>query len=411
MVGLVDDGVAPRAVPAPAEILLASLRARSTLPALCGRPGIDWAGVVREAALHRVTALLLEALLSSGVVAAGHVPPVVVAELRHQRRHHVALAVRLDAALAEVLDALDATGVPVLVLKGLTLARLYAAPALRPRSDLDLLADPARWPDVEAALGRLGYRLLEAEHVRRPPLSPAQSPEDRQYQRADGLLVEIHADYLSTGLRRDADDALWRRARTVQAGDLHREIPTLSPGDTFLHVATHLQRHAFTRLLWFYDLWLLLRAEGAGIAWDDVARRARRAGVTTAAYYGISYAEALFGPVAPLGARATLYPGPLRRRLHEGMWPRRRILSLDTALIPRLEDLQRAHALPPTVFDAYDPPRRTLAHLLLSGNARPKARVLARRAIPTEEWLRYHGPGQVGHYRARLLLARLLAGT
>jgi len=161
--------------------------------------------------------------------------------------------------------------------------------------------------------------------------------------------------------------------------------------------------------LWFYDLWLLLRAEGASIPWDEVARQAERAGVTTAAYYGISYAEALFGPATPAEARIALRPGPLRRRLHEGMWPRRRILSLDTGLISLLETLQQAHRLPPTVFDAYDSPRRMLTHLLLSGDAWPKARVLARRLLPTEEWLRYYGPEQVGHYRTRLLLSRLLA--
>ncbi len=408
--GLRPGSSAPGGAPSPATILLACLRAPDTVRGLCAHPEIDWPRVVAEAGLHRVVSLTLEALQRSGAVAAGHVPTAVLAELKRQRRHQVGLTVRLDAALAEILATLATRGVPVIVLKGVTLARLYPALASRPRSDLDLLIDPADWPRAENTLVRMGYQLLEAAHVRRPLLSPRQSPEDRQYYRArDGLLVELHADYLGSGLRRPADRAVWRRARTAGIAGLAVPIPMLSPGDTFLHVTTHLQRHAYTRLLWFYDLWLLLRAEGALIPWDEVARQAERAGVKAAAYYGISYAEALFGPIAPPRARAALRPGVLRRRLHEGMWPRRRILSLDVDLIPALETLQQAHQLPPAVFDAYDPPGRMLVHLLLSGDVWPKALILARRFLPAEEWLRHYGPAQVRRYRARLLLARLLA--
>jgi len=400
--------------PAPATILLTCLRGPAdTLRELCGRPGIDWPRVAREALAHRVTPLVLEALQSSGVLADRSVPPTIVAELRLQRRRQVALAVRLDAALAEILPALRAVGAPVIVLKGLAVAQLYPAPALRPRSDLDLLIDPADWPAAEQALEAMGYHLLEAAHARRPRLSPVQNPEDRQYYRAaDGLLIEAHADVLSTGLRRAGDALVWRRAElaTVRGprGGTIRTIPVLSPGDTFLHLATHLQRHAYTRLLWFYDLWLLLRAEGERIAWDEVARQAQRAGVATAAYYAWRNTDPLLGPAAPPRARDALRPNPLRRRLHEGMWPRRRILALDVEIIPLLDAMQAAHQLPPTVFDAYDSPQRMLSHLLLSGNVWPKSRVLARRLLPPEEWLRHHGPARVGHYRARLVLAHLL---
>jgi hypothetical protein len=190
------------------------------------------------------------------------------------------------------------------------------------------------------------------------------------------------------------------------------QVPTLAPGDTFLHATTHMQRHAYTRLLWFYDFALLLRAEGTAIDWPAVARQAEQAGVATAAYYGLSYTEALFGPLAPPAARRALRPTPLRRWLHEGMWPRRRILSLDVDLIRELDILQnagvKASHLPPTVFDAYASPRQIVLHLLLSGNAWPKLRHLGRRVLPSEDWLRYYGPHKVTLFRVRLLAARLI---
>ncbi len=399
------------AAPPPAHIILACLRAPDdVLRRLCAHPGVEWARVAREADIHRVGLLVLDRLQRSGIVAAGYVPPVVLARLREERREHVAQAIKLDAALDGVLTACAAAGIPVIVLKGLALARLYPSPWLRPRSDLDLLIDPLHWPAAHRLLAGMGYQLQDAEHVRRPLPGPRQAPDDRQYVRAaDGTLIELHADYLSTGLRRDEDARLWQRARMVEARG--RAIPVLEPGDAFLQAATHMRRHAYTRLLWFYDLLMLLRREGDGIAWPEVARRAAWAGVTTAAYYAISYTEALCGPAVPPAARAALRPNPLQRRLHEGMWDRQRILSLDTDIIPRLDAMEQARQLPPTQFDAYDPPGRMLEHLLLSGNVWPKAAVLGRRLLPTEEWLRYNGPQRVALYRLRLLVARLSAAS
>jgi hypothetical protein len=378
------------------------------LAALCARPGIDWPRVAAVARLHRVGALLLDALQRGGAVAAGQVPAEVVAALRRQRRLEVAQATRLDEALSMLLPAFSAAGVPVIVLKGVTLARLYPSPSCRPRTDIDLLVEPAHLPTADRVLTRLGYRLLEAGHVQRPLLSPVQAPEDRQYERAkDHTLVELHADFLHTGLRRRADSAVWRRRQLVEVGG--RLVPALAPGDAFLQAAAHLQRHGYLQLLWFYDIVMLLRADGAQIDWTALARQAEDAGVTTAAYFAISYAEAFFGPLVPPLARRALRPNALRRRLHEATWSRRLIISLEGDDSEWRAALERGDELRPWHFDAYAPPDKILAHLLLSGNVWPKLCCLGRRLLPTEEWLRYYGPRRVRNYYLRLWLTRLLA--
>lgn len=393
--------------PAPADVILACVRAPAQeVCRLCRHPSIDWPRVAAEATLHRVGPLVLDALQRGGAIAAGSIPPEVVATLRAERRAQTALATKLDATLRAVLDALLAAGVRAIVLKGVTLARLYQNPALRPRSDLDLLVDPADWPAAERILAEMGFVLLDARHRRRPRLSDAQAPEDRQYQRADGLLIELHADFLHTGFLRREDADIWRRAQVVDVQGLR--APALAPDDLFLQVTAHMQRHSYTRLLWFYDLALLLRAEGQRIAWAEVAGRAERAGVATAAYYGLSYTEALFGPIAPPAARIALMPHAIRRRLHEGHWPRRRILALDAEAI-RLLDARAPADLPARTFDAYSSPRRMLIDVLMNGGVGPKARILARRFLPPEDWLRYNRSQDLKYYRARLMAARLIA--
>lgn len=404
-------GRAGDAPPGAREIMLAALSpASERFAALCGRGGIDWMRVAAEAELHRVGPSLLYAIQHGGAVE--YVPAGALAELRRQWRAAAALGVRLDAAISALLPALAARGVPALVLKGAVLARLYPSPSLRPRSDVDLLVEPRHWPAAHEVLNGLGFELMEPDHVTRPALSGVQAPEDRQYVRSDGAMVELHAEYLSTGLRRREDAAVWRRARAV--GVEGRAIPTLAPGDTFLQMTAHMQRHAYTRLAWFYDLALLLRAEGDRMAWGAIASRAERSGVKAAAWFGLCFAEDLFGRLAPPEASAALRPNRLRRRLHEATWPASRVLALDTAHIRGLDqhmrdDPHNARIAKISTFDPYAPTAVMVKHLLLSGNPWPKLALLLRRLVPREEWLLYHGPREVRLYGVRLALSRLIA--
>jgi Uncharacterised nucleotidyltransferase len=81
-----------------------------------------------------------------------------VAELRAEAMKAAAVEpLRLDD-LREVLAALAARGVKTLLMKGSALAyEVFPSPDLRPRSDTDLLLDPADFADAREALLRLGF--------------------------------------------------------------------------------------------------------------------------------------------------------------------------------------------------------------------------------------------------------------
>lgn len=99
----------------------------------------------------------VRALIEHGVApliyAAAHVP-----ELRDEAMKAAAVEpLRLDD-LREVLAALAARGVKVLLMKGSALAyEVFASPDLRPRSDTDLLLEPAAFADARAAMLALGF--------------------------------------------------------------------------------------------------------------------------------------------------------------------------------------------------------------------------------------------------------------
>lgn len=99
----------------------------------------------------------VRALIDHGVAplvyAAAHVP-----ELRAEAMKAAAVEpLRLDD-LREVLAALAARGVRTLLMKGSALAyEVFPSPDLRPRSDTDLLLDPAAFADARQAMLALGF--------------------------------------------------------------------------------------------------------------------------------------------------------------------------------------------------------------------------------------------------------------
>ena len=69
------------------------------------------------------------------------------------------LSLMLRRQLQAILAALSERALPAIVLKGPDFCdRLYPQPALRPFTDIDLLAPPEAVPQMEAALAALGYR-------------------------------------------------------------------------------------------------------------------------------------------------------------------------------------------------------------------------------------------------------------
>lgn len=197
----------------------------------------------------------------------------------------------LLAELARVLRAAAAGGVAVMPLKGAVLAfRYYAAPALRPMSDLDLLVRPVDRDRFAEILLGLGYRetagppyLLDERH--RDPFH-----QERAFVLDSGsspILVEFRSEpldpvfwhlteldsSLSMALRRHADH-MWRRGQPAMLEDA--PFVHISAEDLLLHVASHLTtRHGDYRLLWLHDLGRIRAAHADAVDWAYLGRAAR----------------------------------------------------------------------------------------------------------------------------------------
>lgn len=114
----------------------------------------DWPWLRSRILGHRLTGLALEACELDVL----RLPESNHTELRGLHRDSMALALRLEARLIEVAEALGRVDVDVTVLKGPAVAHGYYPDAgWRPFSDLDLLVNAEQWAITAETFARLGF--------------------------------------------------------------------------------------------------------------------------------------------------------------------------------------------------------------------------------------------------------------
>jgi hypothetical protein len=164
-------------------------------------------------------------------------PPVAVTDyLNRVFLYAAARSMRAGRQIQVVVDALEAAGIPSVLLKGPALARtLYPDPALRQSVDIDVLVQPGDVIAAEAALEGLGYvSPMKEFHV-------SQHTYHHQVFEppGNGMPVELHwsLDFeLNLFPAGWIEEALGRR-NPIRANDLSGS--TLSPIDHLLFLAFH----------------------------------------------------------------------------------------------------------------------------------------------------------------------------
>lgn len=216
---------------------------------------IDWATLLHGARRHRVSGLVLPALL-----ACGGVPSTVAAALRDAATDNARRCLVQAAETAGLARRFAAAGVRVIILKGVVLSQqLHGDLSVRGAGDIDLLVDPADFWTADGVLAAAGYRPVGG------PVSPARRASglrlirDLAYRHEGrGTLVELHQRLTANPHRMPCDfDTLWRdRTETVLAGTTVATVPArVLP----LYLCVHGAHHCWERLCWLADLAILLK--------------------------------------------------------------------------------------------------------------------------------------------------------
>ena len=246
------------------------------------------------------------------VLAASH-RPVVFADpaLGDALKREVQVAAVLDARREDetrrLLDAFGDAQIDVLVFKGTALAHtVYAAPYLRPRTDVDLLIDRENLDRADRVLAACGwYRPPEPE----PETFAAQRHYVKHGSRPMPRLVDLHWRIANPRVFGDAlpFSALHRRAVSVPA--LGRAALAPSAVDALFLACIHRVAHHDDAidLLWLWDIHLLTSRLGDDERATFVALAARTA-MTAVSHRGIACAAQLFDSPGSAALLALLHP-------------------------------------------------------------------------------------------------------
>jgi hypothetical protein len=263
-------------------------------------PSLDWSALLRHASSQGVTTLLYRGL---GLCGEESVPPAVRAELKAAYQGNVARSRLLVQDLVELLDRFAAAGIPVLPLKGVSLAEsLYGDVALRACVDLDVLVPRAVVGDAFRVLGAIGYE---------PKGDDPRDGADINWLLASNVAhAFVRARAGATWLLELHWDLVWRwRADTLATDDLWRTAEQatfwgatgyrLSAEWELIYLAVHAAHHRWSMLKWLVDIHelCLMRA----IDWEKVRDLAARLGWGKALRLTLSICRSLLDTPVPGG--------------------------------------------------------------------------------------------------------------
>jgi hypothetical protein len=220
----------------------------------------------------------------------------------------------LSRAAAPAIEALTATGIDVIALKGLSLAqRAYGDRGARPMSDVDVLVRPTDRAQALQVLHREGW--APSAQYRQPQLVRPAVGHGVNLYGPDGGSLDLHWRLIGTRVvPTDDDEGLW--VRQTPAPDIGPAVARLSPADELLHLMVHGQQwNPLSPIRWIADSVLLIRETEEDLDWSVLSAEARRRQVTVLLRRGLAVAASFGAPVPQraLDALATIRVRPAER--------------------------------------------------------------------------------------------------
>jgi hypothetical protein len=259
---------------------------------------IDWCRFLRVARRHRVLGLTHDGLTR----ATPEVPPEIAREIRAHAATLVGEHLAMAAETLRLQRLLDEADLPVLFVKGASLAQLaFGNLGLSGGEDIDLLVPQEALAAATAVVEKAGYRRFDPP----PGISAAQlrllMPIRKDFgfaHQSTGWPIELHWR-LFLNPHAMTESSIMAASRVVPLADTVG-LRTLGEEDLFAYLCMHGALHSWNRLKWLADVNALL----ASTPQDGVERlvdAAEARGAGRAAAQALLLCRRLFG--TPLPAR------------------------------------------------------------------------------------------------------------
>lgn len=189
---------------------------------------------------------------------AADLPPQLARRLASSYLQNRARAIILLSEAARIAPEFEKRGIPCIPLKGAALAEdLYGDPAMRPMHDVDLLVPTTALTDAREIMLAGGYH-EEAGDLRAGFEEEFRSELSFYRTSPHPCRVEIHWGLLNFGGHEEWTRQAFERSVMTPRGR------RLTDEETLLYLAAHsAYHHQNDRLIWEFDIALLLQSKGA----------------------------------------------------------------------------------------------------------------------------------------------------
>ena len=279
------------------ELIRAAFPLNESATALPALEDADWPLLVKTADHHGLGPLVFASLKKSCLLNAGP-----KSEIETLRLAYVRASVANRQAFQELsflIDRFEREKIPLIILKGGALGvTIYPDTALRPMGDLDLLIAPDAVERARRALIEQGY-VAYAEMSR--GFANRFSVEQAFLRKGNRpSQIDLHWHAFTTPYYFERIPVEWFRRRTMEISINHRRAFAFSPTAQLLHLSVHYMMHSYRRLIWSYDLALLIARRHEHIDWEDITGSAAEFGLSQVLYEALSEVRKRWGIQVPV---------------------------------------------------------------------------------------------------------------
>ena len=232
----------------------------------------DWEDILKVAKSQGIAAILFHSL--KPLQPALNIPEQILDGLRQSYLNSSARSMRLFKNLLQIITIFNRENIPVILLKGAHLAKfVYENPALRPMSDIDLLAKEDDLLKIHHLLIENGFSTLEQDQG-------AILRHTAPYKKNNFPALEVHYNIAILPNNKSIESAdLWERAQKLTLEGVN--IMTLSPEDLLLHLCAHTAiQHGFDNgLTPYFDIRQTLEQYNEILKWEILVGRAKEWGL------------------------------------------------------------------------------------------------------------------------------------
>ena len=265
--------------------------------------GLDWPRFLRVALRHRVVGLVHDGLTRARL----DLPPAIAQKIGAQSTQLVSESLAMAAEALRLQRLFDEADLPVLFVKGASLAMLaFGTLGLSSGQDIDLLVPLETLPAASALVARAGYRRFD------PPLDLS----DAQLRLLLPMRKDLGFVHQATGLRIELHWRLFLNPYAMAGASFmaaSRIVPlngtqglrTLGEEDLFAYLCMHGALHWWNRLKWLADVnALVVSMPEDGV--ERLVRAAEAMGAGRAAAQALLLCQRLFQTPLPTFMTATL---------------------------------------------------------------------------------------------------------